>query len=75
MAKANDTAIEQLIKWMAEPSGKAEDVIIEMMAKINELRKVERQQIETAFNNGLHHKERGWHDSQHYYFMEYIDND
>ena len=74
MAKANNTAIEQLIQWMEAPSGKPEDIIVEMMAKIKDLRKIERQQIENAYNSARNYP-NSYFDAQHYYFMEYIDND
>ena len=70
MAKANDTAMEKLLQWIRlNPDAKHEDIIEKIRLH---LVKVERQQIQTAFINGTN---GSYTDSQHYYFMEYIDND
>lgn len=75
MAKANNTAIEQILEfikgWLSEDGTLlcTEEHLIE---KIRELKKIERQQIDAAFNNG---RWNTYKDAGHYYFMEYIDND
>ena len=37
-------------------------------------KKVERKQIENAWNSAKNHP-NNYHDAQHYFFMQYIDND
>ena len=64
MAKANNTAIEELIKYFGY-NKKTNPIVKQLLDK-------ERQQIENAFNAG---KSGNYTDASHYYFMEYIDND
>lgn len=71
MAKANNTAIEDAIK-------KVEEMIsIKNFQQWEELKKEfkqkERRQLENAFNTGRNSK--SYHDAQHYFFMQYVDND
>ena len=71
MAKANKTAMEKLLQWIRlNPDAKHEDIIEKIRLH---LLKVEREQIQTAFNNGK--TPNGYNNAEHYYFMEYIDND
>ena len=64
MAKASMTAMEIMVSRLQETSPLNIDTA--------ELLRLERQQIESAFNAG----ESGTYgNADHYYFMEYIDND
>ncbi len=93
MAKANNTAIEELlIEVKANLAGlqvernesgitKLEHahynaaimVCKDIIAKCQELKKKEGEQIDNAFNAGRNSKD--YHDASHYFFMQYIDND
>ncbi len=44
----------------------------DIIVKCQELKKKEGEQIHNAFNAG---RSKNYHDSVHYFFMQYIDND
>ena len=72
MAKANFTAMEKLFT-LIEHSRMSDDQILRVIKESKkDLIRSEREQIQTAFINGTN---GSYTDSQHYYFMEYIDND
>jgi len=70
MAKANDTAIEQLYKALhnTHPS-QWNDLLLHDKDR---LLSTEREQIEAAYRTG---RKKYYIDETHYFFMEYIDND
>ena len=75
MAKANNTAIEQIIERLSTLNNK--DMNAGLMTAIDiakDCKKDERRQIENAYNSARNHP-KNYHDAQHYFFMEYIDND
>ena len=74
MAKANNTAIEQIFD-LIDNSLLSDDQILGLIeANRNEWLRIERRQIENAYNSAKNYP-KNYQDSQHYFFMEYIDND
>ena len=70
MAKANDTAMEELI--LRFKTIRFQPGIATAIHLAQEQLKKERQQIDSAFYAG---KTNNYDGPSHYYFMEYIDND
>ena len=63
MAKANDTAVEKLLGYLKSVGIRVDD---------KTYLTIERAQITNAFHAG---KDGNYNNADHYYFMEYIDND